>query len=134
MPSVRVDGNDFLAMYHATKAARNKILTEETPAFIEAMTYRLGGHSTNDDPNRYIKKGEREYHQQYNPIDRCTAYMKKHDLLDFDIDEYRAENKKHIQELRDMGREVSFGKWDSFFEDVYDELPPNIAEQREELR
>ena len=134
MPSIRVDGNDFLAMYHATKAAREKILTDETPAFLEALTYRLGGHSTNDDPNRYIDKEERSYHAQFKPIDRCAAYMQKHDLIDFDMAEFKAETKKKIQDLRDLGREVSYGKWDSFFDDVYDELPPNIAEQKEELR
>lgn len=134
MPSIRVDGNDFLAMYHATKAAREKILSEETPIFLEALTYRLGGHSTNDDPNRYIEKDERSYHAQFKPTDRSVAYMQKNDLIDFDLAEFKAQTKKKIQDLRDLGREVSHGKWDSFFDDVYDEMPPNIAEQKEELK
>lgn len=53
MPSLRVDGNDLLAVVQATKEARRMCLEENTPVLIEAMTYRVGHHSTSDDSTRY---------------------------------------------------------------------------------
>ena len=53
MPSVRIDGNDTLAVVQATREARRIIQEEDTPVLIEAMTYRVGHHSTSDDSTRY---------------------------------------------------------------------------------
>jgi 2-oxoisovalerate dehydrogenase E1 component alpha subunit len=127
MPSIRVDGNDVFAVYHAAKMAKKTIIEEETPILIEAFSYRLNGHSTNDDPSRYIDPEERKYHQARKPIARTEAFMKKHDLLDFDLDEFKDGIKKMVYEARDVGRNVSYGQWSSFFDDVYDEMPQHIA-------
>lgn len=59
--------------------------------------------------------------------------MKKHDLLDFDMEEFTAEIKKIIQDTRDQAREVNMGDGYSLFDDVYDTPTPNIVEQRAEL-
>jgi len=59
--------------------------------------------------------------------------MKKHDLLDFDIDEFASEIKNIVIETKEAAREVNMGQHDSFFEDVYDKIPANIAEQKDEL-
>ena len=53
MPCIRIDGNDTLAVVEATREARRMIMEEETPVLIEAMTYRVGHHSTSDDSTRY---------------------------------------------------------------------------------
>lgn len=53
--------------------------------------------------------------------------MKKHDLLAFDVEEFQAGKSAEIKAARDVGREVNYGNWDMFFDDVYDELPPNVA-------
>ena len=53
MVTIRVDGNDFFAVYNATKEARNIAIKESRPVLIEAMTYRLGHHSTSDDSMAY---------------------------------------------------------------------------------
>ena len=94
MPSTRVDGNDFLAMYHATKAARDKILQEGTPVFLDAYTYRLGYNSTNNGDKTHMDI--LSYTQNDDPIVRCASFMKRHDLLDFDIQEFQADTKKQI--------------------------------------
>jgi 2-oxoisovalerate dehydrogenase E1 component alpha subunit len=134
MPALKFDGNDFLATYAATSAAREKILKEETPVFLEAMTYRLAGHSTNDDPDRYIDHEERAHHKLRNPIDRTINYLKKHDLLDFDVDEFNSITRKEVLAARKLGRAGKYGSWDQVFEDVYDEPTAPLLEQREELR
>ena len=53
MPTIRVDGNDILAIYNATRAARQLCLEQQRPVLIEAMTYRVGHHSTSDDSSAY---------------------------------------------------------------------------------
>lgn len=58
MHGIRVDGNDVLAMYSATAEARRLCLTENKPVLMEAMTYRLGHHSTSDDWSRYRSSSE----------------------------------------------------------------------------
>ena len=58
MPSIRVDGNDLFAIYFATKRAREIILTEKKPVCIEAISYRVGDHSTSDFSQRYRDETE----------------------------------------------------------------------------
>ena len=58
MPSIRVDGNDLIAIYHATKKARELILKEKRPVLIEAISYRVGDHSTSDFSQRYRDEEE----------------------------------------------------------------------------
>src|SRR5205814_2939091 len=53
MPGMRVDGNDALAVYRATREARERALRGEGPTLIEAVTFRIAGHSSSDDPRRY---------------------------------------------------------------------------------
>ena len=71
MKGVRVDGNDALAVYEAVKFARQFILENQQPFFVEAMTYRVGDHSTSDHSLLYRKKEEIEkWNSQNNPIKR----------------------------------------------------------------
>ncbi|MBU6278750.1 MAG: thiamine pyrophosphate-dependent dehydrogenase E1 component subunit alpha [Actinomycetales bacterium] len=75
MPSVRVDGNDVLASYAVTKAALESARSGAGPVFIEAMTYRMGAHTTSDDPSRYRPQGELESWRAKDPIARLKAYL-----------------------------------------------------------
>lgn len=58
MPTIRVDGNDIFAVYSATKAARELIIKEKKPVLIEAISYRVGDHSTSDFSQRYRDEKE----------------------------------------------------------------------------
>ena len=58
MPSIRIDGNDLFAVYNAVKTAREMIIKEKRPAIIEAITYRVGNHSTSDFAERYRDEKE----------------------------------------------------------------------------
>ncbi|HEX6843859.1 MAG TPA: thiamine pyrophosphate-dependent dehydrogenase E1 component subunit alpha [Actinomycetota bacterium] len=74
-PGVRVDGNDVLAVYAATRAAVERARGGEGPTLIEAMTYRIGAHSTADDPGRYREEDEVERARAFDPIVRFRAWM-----------------------------------------------------------
>ncbi|MBX5467953.1 MAG: pyruvate dehydrogenase (acetyl-transferring) E1 component subunit alpha [Firmicutes bacterium] len=77
----RVDGNDALAVYQAVKAARERALAGEGPTLIEALTYRLGPHTTADDPSRYRPLEEWEVWRQRDPLVRLGRYLAERGLL-----------------------------------------------------
>lgn len=74
--TIRVDGNDIWAIYNATKAAREMAIKEQKPVLIEAMTYRIGHHSTSDDSTKYRDRKEVEERAQFdNPVTRLRRYL-----------------------------------------------------------
>ncbi|GHC37179.1 pyruvate dehydrogenase (acetyl-transferring) E1 component subunit alpha [Streptomyces cinnamoneus] len=81
-PGVRVDGNDVLAVLAVTKAALDRARTGEGPMLIEAFTYRMGAHTTSDDPTRYRLDEERELWEAKDPILRLRAHLEKQGLAD----------------------------------------------------
>src|SRR6185437_14637230 len=74
-PGVRVDGNDVIAVYAVTKAALERARSGEGPMLIEAFTYRMGAHTTSDDPTRYRIAAEVEEWKLKDPIARLKAYL-----------------------------------------------------------
>jgi 2-oxoisovalerate dehydrogenase E1 component alpha subunit len=87
MVTIRVDGNDLFAVYNATKAARDIALKESRPVMIEAMTYRLGHHSTSDDSTAYRSVDEiNSWEKSDNPLSRFRNYLIKNNLLPEDLD------------------------------------------------
>jgi pyruvate dehydrogenase E1 component alpha subunit len=75
IPSVRVDGNDVLACYAVTAAALERAHSGGGPTFIEAFTYRMGAHTTSDDPSRYRPSEQEEFWRRRDPIDRLRVYL-----------------------------------------------------------
>ena len=75
VPSVRVDGNDVLASYAVTREALERARSGGGPTFIEAFTYRMGAHTTSDDPTRYRSSAEEEYWRQRDPIERLRLHL-----------------------------------------------------------
>src|SRR3954469_5172778 len=84
-PGVRVDGNDVLACYAVTKAALERARRGEGPTFIEAFTYRMGAHTTSDDPTRYRLSSELEAWKLRDPVERMRSYLYKQQLADADF-------------------------------------------------
>jgi pyruvate dehydrogenase E1 component alpha subunit/2-oxoisovalerate dehydrogenase E1 component alpha subunit len=82
MHSVRVDGNDVLAVYCVTRDAAERARAGQGPTFIEAVTYRRLGHSSSDDPDRYRDSRELAYWEQRDPIDRFRRYLERGGLWD----------------------------------------------------
>ena len=85
IPSVRVDGNDVLASYAVTAEALERARSGGGPTFIEAYTYRMGAHTTSDDPTRYRSAAEDDYWRQRDPIDRLRALLIADDELPEDF-------------------------------------------------
>jgi 2-oxoisovalerate dehydrogenase E1 component alpha subunit len=82
IPSVRVDGNDVIAMYAVTRRALERAHAGEGPTFIEAVTYRMGPHTTADDPTRYRTREEVAAWAERDPIDRLARLLQAEGLLD----------------------------------------------------
>jgi pyruvate dehydrogenase E1 component alpha subunit len=85
IPSVRVDGNDVLAVMAVTREALERARRGEGPTFIEAVTYRMGPHTTSDDPSRYADPLEREDWAAKDPIVRVEAYLRSTGALTDEI-------------------------------------------------
>jgi len=93
-PGVRVDGNDVLAVYAVTKAAMNAARSGQGPMMIEAYTYRMGAHTTSDDPTKYRVSAEVEVWKLRDPIARMKSYLTssgKADKAYFDAIEVEAD-------------------------------------------
>src|SRR5205823_9504751 len=132
MEGIRVDGNDLLAVYSTTKAAVDKARSGGGPTMIEALTYRMGPHSSSDDPTRYRSKEEVESWARRDPIDRMRKYLELKGLWTKDRDDaLRAELDDLIQTtIKEVERHPP-PPIETLFEDVYAEMTPQIREQLE---
>src|SRR5205085_7212220 len=84
-PGVRVDGNDVLATYAVTQAALQRARDGQGPTLVEAYTYRMGAHTTTDDPTRYRLSDDVERWKLKDPIARVEVYLKRNGLADQDF-------------------------------------------------
>jgi pyruvate dehydrogenase E1 component alpha subunit len=134
MPGVRVDGNDVCAVYLAIRDAAARARRGEGPTFIESVTYRMGAHSSSDDPTRYRSNEEVESWRRKDPLDRLRKAMVARGLLDDAQDEalfheVDAEVKAAIANVESALNPPR----ESVFDDVYETLPWHLVEQRAEL-
>lgn len=135
VPAFRVDGNDFFAVYHAVKCARQRAIDGEGPTLIEAMTYRLGPHSTADDPSVYRKDKEVENHSGECPILRLRLYLEGRGLWDEKKQKAWTDSiYREITEAIEKAKKTAKPPMRSLFEHVYFELTPVLKEQLDELQ
>ena len=132
---VRVDGNDILAVYRTVKEAVERARKGEGPTLIEAVTYRLGPHSSSDDPTRYRTKEELEAWQRRDPIIRFRRYLEKK-VLWSESDEKGAQEdtNREIDEAIAYAEKVSRPALETLFTDVYADMPWHLEEQLRELQ
>ena len=134
MHGVRVDGNDVLAVYEAAREARARALKGDGPTLIETVTFRMGPHSSSDDPSRYQAKELFEAWQKKDPIDRFQAWLKSKKLWSED---WQQEIETAIQD--DIAKAVEAAEStpapdvSTLFEDVYAEMPRLLREQHDAL-
>ena len=95
-PGVRVDGNDVLASYAVTKAALQRARDGQGPTFVEAYTYRMGAHTTTDDPTRYRLSDDVEHWKLKDPIARLEVYLRRNGLVD---DEFIGDLQEEAKQL-----------------------------------
>jgi len=120
IPSVRVDGNDVLAVYAVTAAALERAHTGGGPTFVEALTYRMGAHTTSDDPSRYRTSDEEQHWRRRDPIERLRAYLDRlGELPEGFEDGIAAEGDALGERLRTQVRAMGRPAADRMFEHVY---------------
>lgn len=133
-PGVRVDGNDVLAVWRAAKEAVDRARAGEGPTFIEAVTYRIGAHSSSDDPTRYRDPKEVEIWKARDPLERYTRFLLEHDYMtESEMDEVRGELSREIAVAVKEAESMPPPERDTLFDDVYAQMPWHLREQREEL-
>lgn len=131
-PGLRVDGNDVLATYAVTQAALQRARSGQGPTFVEAYTYRMGAHTTTDDPTRYRLSDELERWKLRDPIERLKVYLRRNGLVDRDFfDDLDAEAKELGARLRDGCRALPDPSPLSIFDQVYTETTDELLIQRE---
>jgi len=134
MPGVRVDGNDVLAVFKAVQEAAERARTGGGPTFIEALTYRIGAHSTSDDPTRYRSEEEVETWRQKDPLARLRRHLVSLGLTDDDRDAAMDEAmSREISVAVDAVERLPPPERATLFEDVYGSMPWHLREQQEEL-
>src|ERR687889_2624021 len=133
-PGVRVDGNDVLAVLAVTRAALQAAREGQGPTFIEAFTYRMGAHTTSDDPTRYRLAGEVEEWKLRDPIARLKAYLSRSGLADQSFfDSVDAEGDELAARIRSGTLEMADPGPTSMFDRVYAEQTPQLAAQQAEF-
>lgn len=134
VPSARVDGNDFLATYAVIREAVAQARYGGGPAFIEAVTYRVGAHSTSDDPTRYRSQDEVDSWIARDPVLRLRKHLLREGALT-DAQEAAMEDRFNQEIAAAIATVEAMGPPEraSLFDDVYAELPWNLQEQRETL-
>ncbi|KAF7699293.1 hypothetical protein HF521_004035 [Silurus meridionalis] len=135
MLSIRVDGNDVFAVYNATKEARRRAVAENQPFLIEAMTYRIGHHSTSDDSSAYRSVDEVNYwDKQDHPISRLRHYMSARGWWGEDEERaWRKQSRKLVMEAFEKAERRLKPNLELIFTDVYDEMTPGLTKQRESM-
>ena len=129
-PGIQVDGNDVLAVYAASREAVDRARAGDGPTLIECVTYRLGMHTTADDPTKYRSEEEVKAWEQKDPLTRFRVYLEKKKLFDPSVDEQVDEEIAHgVERFEAMPPADPL----EMFDHAYAELPPHVAAERAEL-
>jgi len=131
----RIDGNDVFAIHETVTKARQHCLEGKGPVLIEAMTYRLGAHSTSDDPTLYRKEEEVKSWEEKCPILRLKRYLEHNQLWDAKQEKaYLTQIGNEISTAITIAKETPKPSLKSLFEHVYFEMTPALKEQYEESK
>lgn len=134
MEGVRVDGNDALAVYAATRRAVEKARRGEGPTFLELVTYRLLGHTTSDDPTRYRSETEVEAWRCRDPLPRLRAFLTARGLWSDGLEAEAADRiTTELAQAVEAAERTAPPSPASMFDDVHAALPPHLREQRDDL-
>jgi pyruvate dehydrogenase E1 component subunit alpha len=130
LPGLQVDGNDVLAVYAASREAVERARAGDGPTLVECVTYRLGVHTTADDPTKYRTVEEVEAWERKDPLTRFGAYLQKKNLLDEGLTEsVDAEIADAVQRFEAVGPADAL----RMFDHAYGERPASLEAQREQL-
>lgn len=135
VPSRLVDGNDILAMYSAMNEAVERARAGDGPTLIEALTYRIGAHTTADDPTRYRDAAEVEAWKAKDPLARFKRYLAGRGLMDDAQEEALiAEVEAEINSAVEVAEAMPIPSPEAIFDWAYANPFPRLEEEREEMR
>jgi pyruvate dehydrogenase E1 component alpha subunit len=135
IPSVLVDGNDILAVYDVMQQAVNRARSGQGPTLVETLTYRIGAHTTADDPTRYRDPAEVESWRAKDPITRFQRFLIKRGLLtEEQVQQTITDLEEEINEAVREAEAMPPMAPDSFFDYTMAELPPRLQEERADLQ
>ncbi|CAN3130018.1 pyruvate dehydrogenase (acetyl-transferring) E1 component subunit alpha [Mycobacterium sp. smrl_JER01] len=134
MPGARVDGNDVLACFAVMAEAAQRAREGAGPTLIEAVTYRMGPHTTSDDPTRYRREDETRRWLARDPITRYRSYLRDGDIWTERLEERIGHRAQRLRtELRDTLIGAPDADITEVFDTVYHRITPDLARQRDEL-
>jgi len=132
--TLRIDGNDILAVIKAVQWAREYALAEKAPVIIEAMSYRLGAHSTSDDPSGYRTREEEAKWQANDPILRMKNWLLAQDWWNEEQDSALFEGlREEVLAAVKVAERIAKPELRELVTDVYDDVPEHIEKQYQEL-
>ena len=140
LPALRVDGNDFLAVYAATQWAAERARGNFGATLIEHFTYRAEGHSTSDDPSRYRPTDEAKAWPLGDPIERLKQHLAS--LGEWDEERHQQAHKEAVDQVSAANKEASscgtlgenkLPSVATMFEDVFKDMPEHLRRQRQQL-
>jgi 2-oxoisovalerate dehydrogenase E1 component alpha subunit len=135
MKAIRVDGADILAVYQATKLARDYALANNEPVLLESIAYRLGAHSSSDDPSGYRSKEEEELWRKNDPVARFRLWLLNKGWLDDAADKAQIEGlRQEILDALKVAEKVAKPGIEHLISDVYAEPIPELERQLSELK
>ncbi len=130
LPGIKVDGNDFFAMYVAYREAFKNAQAGDGATLIEALTYRKGAHTTSDDPTKYRTKEEEQEWDKTDPLRRLKKYMDKNNIWKEDeeklIEEYKLEVDKQFSEAENFAPY----QLEDIFNYMYTDMPDILKKQK----
>jgi 2-oxoisovalerate dehydrogenase E1 component alpha subunit len=133
--TIRVDGNDALAMYVASKEARIYALKHNCPVLIEAMTYRLAAHSTSDDPSGYRSRDEEALWREKDPIMRMHRYLQHVGWLDEKaLDGFITQTRSDLLAAVKFAEKQAIAPLAEIVTDVYAQVEPHLQDQLDALQ
>jgi pyruvate dehydrogenase E1 component alpha subunit len=129
-PGIQVDGNDVLAVYAASHEAVERARDGDGPTLVECVTYRLGVHTTADDPTKYRSEEEVKAWEKKDPLTRFSAYLEKKNLLESGLEQQVDEEiARAVQSFESMPPADPL----TMFDHAYADMPPLLRAQREEM-
>lgn len=130
IPSYQTDGNDVLINYAVTRTLMDRARSGGGPQFIEALTYRIGAHTSSDDPTRYRDDDEMRYWMERDPIDRFRLYLRSRGVAESFFDDVDTQAQDEAADLRRQVMAMAAPDSSAMFAHVYSDPHPLIEEQR----
>ncbi|HUR61269.1 MAG TPA: thiamine pyrophosphate-dependent dehydrogenase E1 component subunit alpha [Candidatus Thermoplasmatota archaeon] len=135
MPGIQVDGNDVLAVYKVTKEAVDRARRGEGPTLIELVTFRMGAHSTSDDPSRYCPPEQLKEWALKDPLKRFEAFLLKNKVFSqADMDKLAKDAVAEVEEaIKNAEKAAPMPEVGTMFDDVYENVPEQLLSQRDDM-